>query len=209
MSNASIAAALLKIGAVTVSPFKPYTWASGLKSPIYCDNRKTLGYPTLRNQILSALVDIARTYLDPDTVIAGTATAGIPHGMLLADRLDLPFCYVRSKAKEHGTAKYIEGAQVLNRPVILVEDLVSTGGSSLKAAAHIHDSGGALVHILSIFSYELTLSTQRFSEQGLILHSLTGLTDLMAVLHEQQPDWVEPLRAWRDDPQAWSARMKA
>jgi orotate phosphoribosyltransferase len=209
MSNASIAAALLDIGAVTVSPYEPYTWASGLKSPIYCDNRKTLGYPVLRNQILSAFLDIARTYLEADTVIAGTATAGIPHGMLLAYRLDLPFCYVRSKAKEHGTATYIEGAQVLDRSVILVEDLVSTGGSSIQAAAHIHDSGGALVHILSIFSYELPLSTQRFSEKGLTIHSLTGLTDLMAVLHERHPDWVEPLRAWREDPQAWSARMTA
>ncbi|MCT4782775.1 MULTISPECIES: orotate phosphoribosyltransferase [Exiguobacterium] len=203
-----IAEALLTIEAVTLSPENPYTWSSGLKSPIYCDNRLTLSYPEVRNLIVDALVEAIRP-LDVD-VIAGTATAGIPHATLVADRLGLPLVYVRSSAKGHGKGNLIEGRFERGARVVVIEDLLSTGESSIKAAQAVEKAGGKVVKIQAIFSYSLNRLTTNLLDSGLTAYALTTLSDLLDVAVNQQlirEDEAASLHDWRTDPTSWSERV--
>lgn len=203
-----IAEALLQIEAVTLSPEHPYTWSSGMKSPIYCDNRLTLSYPDVRELIINALVDAVRP-LGAD-VIAGTATAGIPHATLLADRLGLPLVYVRSSAKGHGKGNQIEGRFVPGARVVVIEDLLSTGSSSIEAAKAIQEAGGEVISIQAIFSYSLNRLTTNLLEADMSAQALTTLGELLEVAFEtgviSEQD-AASLQEWRENPQAWSERV--
>lgn len=203
-----IAEALLKIEAVTLSPDNPYTWSSGLKSPIYCDNRLTLSYPEVRNLIVDAIVEEIRL-LDVD-VIAGTATAGIPHATLVADRLGLPLVYVRSSAKGHGKGNQIEGRFEPGARVVVIEDLLSTGESSIKAARAVEKAGGEVVKIQAIFSYSLSRLAINLLESGFSAHALTTLSDLLDVAVKKRiisKEEAASLHDWRTDPTGWNERV--
>ena len=205
-----IAEALLKIEAVTLSPNEPYTWSSGLKSPIYCDNRLTLSYPEVRHLIVEALVDAVRP-LDAD-VIAGTATAGIPHATLLADRLGLPLIYVRSSAKGHGKGNRIEGRFDPGARVVVIEDLLSTGLSSLEAAQAVQQAGGDVIQIQAIFSYNLAKLAINNLEYGTITKALTTFEELVQVAREQRVITREEavsLKKWQADPYHWSLHVSS
>ncbi len=181
-----IAEFLLSVGAVRLSPDEPFTWASGIKSPIYCDNRMIYSHPDARDFIVDALVSRVRALHVPPDVIAGTATAAIGWAALVADRMKLPFIYVRSQAKEHGTKKRIEGDLKPDRHVVVVEDLISTGGSSMSTVEAVRDEGQASVSdIVSIFSYEFLSAVEKAQEQRVMLHPLTSITMLLSVAIQQ------------------------
>lgn len=200
-----IAEALLQIEAVTLSPTEPYTWSSGLKSPIYCDNRLTLSFPNVRQVIVDGLVNsVNPTEVD---VIAGTATAGIPHGALLADRLGLPFIYVRSSAKGHGKGNQIEGKLEAGARVLVIEDLLSTGMSSIDAAKAIRQAGGEVTGIQAIFSYGLPVLQKNLADANLSATSLTTFSELIEVAENTgvlNRSELDSLRDWQEDPRAWS-----
>ncbi|WP_455331061.1 orotate phosphoribosyltransferase [Exiguobacterium profundum] len=200
-----IAEALLQIEAVTLSPTEPYTWSSGLKSPIYCDNRLTLSFPNVRQVIVDGLVkSVNPTDVD---VIAGTATAGIPHGALLADRLGLPFIYVRSSAKGHGKGNQIEGKLETGARVLVIEDLLSTGMSSIDAAQAIREAGGEVTGIQAIFSYGLPVLEKNLADANLTATSLTTFSELIEVAENTgvlNRSELDSLRDWQEDPRAWS-----
>lgn len=200
-----IAEALLQIEAVTLSPTEPYTWSSGLKSPIYCDNRLTLSFPNVRQVIVDGLVkSVNPTEVD---VIAGTATAGIPHGALLADRLGLPFIYVRSSAKGHGKGNQIEGKLEAGARVLVIEDLLSTGMSSIDAAQAIREAGGEVTGIQAIFSYGLPVLENNLADANLSATSLTTFSELIEVAKNTgvlNRSELDSLRDWQEDPRAWS-----
>ncbi|ACQ71773.1 MULTISPECIES: orotate phosphoribosyltransferase [Exiguobacterium] len=200
-----IAEALLQIEAVTLSPTEPYTWSSGLKSPIYCDNRLTLSFPNVRQVIVDGLVkSVNPTEVD---VIAGTATAGIPHGALLADRLGLPFIYVRSSAKGHGKGNQIEGKLEAGARVLVIEDLLSTGMSSIDAAQAIREAGGEVTRIQAIFSYGLPVLEKNLADANLSATSLTTFSELIEVAENTgvlNRSELDSLRDWQEDPRAWS-----
>jgi orotate phosphoribosyltransferase len=202
-----IAGDLLEIGAVTFASAAPFIWASGLLSPIYCDNRMTMGYPDVRRRIRDAFVDrIRREELRPD-LIAGTATAGIPHAAWLAESLDLPMIYVRSKSKGHGKESAIEGPVKEGQRVVVVEDLVSTGGSSVGVVRALSSEKLGVVAVLAIFSYQLQESEQAFSEIGVPLFTLTNfghLLDVAASAGKLDDRGAESLAAWRTDPWQWT-----
>lgn len=202
-----IAGDLLEIGAVTLSSAAPFIWASGLLSPIYCDNRMTMGYPDVRRRIRDAFVDrIRMEKLRPD-LIAGTATAGIPHAAWLAESLDLPMIYVRSKRKSHGKGSAIEGPVKEGQRVVVVEDLVSTGGSSIGVVRALRSEKLEVVAVLAIFSYELQESEQAFSEIGVPLFTLTNFRHLLDVAASEgklDVRGAESLAAWRRDPWQWT-----
>ncbi|WP_214710575.1 MULTISPECIES: orotate phosphoribosyltransferase [unclassified Exiguobacterium] len=203
-----IAEALLQIEAVTLSPENPYTWSSGMKSPIYCDNRLTLSYPDVRNLIIDALVEAIRP-LNAD-VIAGTATAGIPHATLVADRLGLPLVYVRSSAKGHGKGNQIEGRFEPGARVVVIEDLLSTGSSSIEAAKAIQKAGGEVIKIQAIFSYSLSRLHINLLDSGFTAHALITLLDVLEVAVKKRiisKEEAATLRDWRNDPTGWSARV--
>ncbi|MGE9214736.1 orotate phosphoribosyltransferase [Exiguobacterium aurantiacum] len=203
-----IAEALLQIEAVTLSPENPYTWSSGMKSPIYCDNRLTLSYPDVRNLIIDALVEAIRP-LNAD-VIAGTATAGIPHATLVADRLGLPLVYVRSSAKGHGKGNQIEGRFEPSARVVVIEDLLSTGSSSIEAAKAIQKAGGEVIKIQAIFSYSLSRLHINLLDSGFTAHALITLLDVLEVAVKKRiisKEEAATLRDWRNDPTGWSARV--
>lgn len=200
-----IAEALLQIEAVTLSPTEPYTWSSGLKSPIYCDNRLTLSFPNVRQVIVDGLVkSVNPTEVD---VIAGTATAGIPHGALLADRLGLPFIYVRSSAKGHGKGNQIEGKLEAGARVLVIEDLLSTGMSSIDASLAIREAGGHVTGIQAIFSYGLPVLEKNLADANLSATSLTTFSELIEVAESTgvlNRSELDSLRDWQEDPRAWS-----
>ncbi|MEZ4698902.1 MAG: orotate phosphoribosyltransferase [Rhodothermales bacterium] len=203
-----IAGALLSIGAVALSPDAPFTWASGLRSPIYCDNRLTMAYPAIRRQIAEGFRDlIAEHGLAPE-VIAGTATAGIPHAAWLADTLGVPMVYVRSKPKEHGRQNQIEGLLEPGRAVVVIEDLISTGGSSMAAVQALREAGARVLAVLGIFSYGFPEAKTLFAEAGIPAHTLTTFAALMDVAAEEgriPAASKSVLDTWRRDPKAWSA----
>ncbi|MFT5144543.1 MAG: orotate phosphoribosyltransferase [Rhodothermales bacterium] len=207
---AELASRLLEIGAVVLRPNDPFTWASGMRSPVYCDNRMTLGYPALRAGIAAAFVELSGGYA-PDRV-AGTATAGIPHAAWLADRLDLPMCYVRSSAKAHGRGNQIEGPLLEGDRVVLVEDLVSTGMSSLAAVRALEEAGATVEAVVAIFSYGIPRATRAFEEAGIRLHTITTFPDLLRAASGAgglSAADVESLSEWHADPEAWSeARVR-
>lgn len=200
-----IAKKLLQIKAIKLSPQKPFTWASGIYSPIYCDNRIALSFPEVRNFIIDAFVQKSKSYKQA-TVIAGVATAGIPHGALLADRLGLPFVYVRSKAKAHGRQNLIEGQLKESAKVLVVEDLISTGGSSLQAVNALRASGSEVLGTLAIFTYGLQQAVDAFLKAKCPLSTLTNYEILLEQALEDEyisKDELLLLKKWREAPEAW------
>ncbi len=203
----TIARSLLDIGAVKLRPSDPFTWSSGLRAPIYCDNRLTLSYPRIRRVIRDGFAaHLSEESLLPAT-IAGTATAGIPHAAWLADAVDEPMAYVRDSAKGHGTGARIEGVVERGDTVVLVEDLISTGGSALDAVSALRDAGVTVPTVLAIFSYQLDTAAAAFREAEVERFVLTDFPTLIAVAHDQDrlsDDDLRTLKAWRTDPAAWS-----
>lgn len=203
-----IAELLLDIGAVKLSVDQPFTWTSGIKSPIYCDNRMMYGHPQARKFVVDAFVDrIKALQVEPD-VIAGTATAAIGWAALVADRLDLPFVYVRSQAKEHGAKKRIEGDLSPDKDIVLIEDLLSTGGSAISSVQALREEGqGRVQDVLAIFTYELASSTEQAMEQNVKLQPLSSFTTLLevAVEHGQlEKDDISRVAEFIKDPKGWS-----
>ena len=203
---AEVAADLLKIGAIKLSPNQPFTWASGWKSPIYCDNRLSLSYPDVRSKIKTALgLAISNSFNGID-VIAGVATAGIPQGVLAAEELGLPFIYVRSKSKGHGLQNMIEGKIEEGQRVLLVEDLVSTGGSSLAAADALKEAGADVAGVVAIFTYGFQVSVDNFKAKGVDLIVLSDYHHLLDHAQDErmfENEVLKTLKEWREDPGNW------
>ncbi len=201
-----IAEMLLKIQAIKLSTKRPFTWSSGWKSPIYCDNRLSLSYPDIRTAIKNGLVAAIRENFFTADAIAGVATAGIAHGALVADALGLPFLYVRPKPKEHGMGNLIEGRVVKEQKVVVVEDLVSTGGSSLRAVEALRESGFNVLGMVSVFNYGFDLASRNFYEADVSLISLSDYGHMLSqALTERYigEDELVSLKAWRVDPAGW------
>ncbi len=201
-----VASYLLDIKAIKLEPTHPFTWASGWKSPIYCDNRKTLSYPEVRSYIKEQFAALIREKYPQAEVIAGVATGAIAHGMLVAQELGLPFIYVRAKPKDHGLENLIEGDMKAGQKVVIIEDLISTGLSSLKAADAITNFGGDVLGMLAIFTYNFPLARKNFAEAGLELTALSRyqvLIDLALQSGEVKPEEVEKLNKWREQPESW------
>ncbi|MCS6930227.1 MAG: orotate phosphoribosyltransferase [Saprospiraceae bacterium] len=205
--SAEVARRLLEIRAVQLRPNDPFTWASGLLSPIYCDNRIALSYPAVRTLIKHALRERAQAFA-PFEAIVGVATAGIAPGVLLADLLELPFAYVRSSAKEHGLRNRIEGFLLPQQRVLVVEDLISTGGSSLSAVEALREAGCVVVGVLAIFQYGLEKATAAFEAQNV---PFATLTDYPTLLREAlNTGYIDEqghlmLEHWRQNPEGWGA----
>ena len=183
--NATINQYLLKIGAVKLSPNDPFTWASGKKSPIYCDNRLTLSYPEVRRLICQSFVNKIKENFKDVEVIAGVATGGIAHGALVAEALGLPMIYVRDKPKGHGRMNLIEGHLEAGKRVVVIEDLISTGGSSLKAVDGIRESGGNVLGLLAIFTYGFEAAIKAFEAANCPFDTLTNFKSLLEELKAQ------------------------
>ncbi len=206
ISEKQVAEKLLQVQAVKLSPAQPFTWASGWKSPIYCDNRKVLSFPYIRDFIKSELSNVVFETFPDAAVIAGVATAGIPHGALVADQLKLPFIYVRSKPKEHGMGNMIEGVLQPGQPVVVVEDLISTGKSSLEAVQAIRAAGGEVIGMVSIFNYGFDVAVKAFETAGVPFKSLSNYSALIELAVEKgQVTEAElgTLQAWRAAPEVW------
>jgi len=202
---------LLEIKAIKLSPAQPFTWASGLKSPIYCDNRKTLSYPQVRAFIRDGLAQIVKEQYPDVEVIAGVATGAIAQGALVAEALGLPFVYVRSEEKKHGLTNIVEGVVESGQKVVVIEDLVSTGQSSLKAANALKDMGCNVLGMVAIFTYNLPIAQQRFEEAQLNLFTLTDYSVLVKKAAEDgyiQQTEIETLNRWSKDPAAWAEQFK-
>jgi orotate phosphoribosyltransferase len=201
-----VARMLLEIHAVQFNLQKPFKWTSGWHSPIYCDNRLTLSYPKIRTFIKDSFVNLAKQHFADAECIAGVATAGIPQGALLAEALDLPFVYVRAKPKEHGKENLIEGRVEAGKRVLIVEDVVSTGKSTLQAAQALSEAELEISGVLAIFTYGFDFVMQQFENQHLLLHTLTDYTQLLVEVFKQQDldeKTMASLHAWRKDPQNW------
>ncbi len=201
-----VANLLLKIHAIKLNTQKPFQWASGWKSPIYCDNRLSLSYPDIRKEIKEGLVEAIRTHFPSVEAIAGVATAGIAQGALVAEALELPFAYVRPKPKEHGMENLIEGRIEKGKKTVVVEDLISTGGSSLKAVQALRTAGIEVLGMVSIFTYGFTLAEQNFAQENVSLVSLSDYQHLIACAVEQHDvteNDIKSLQAWRTDPSVW------
>lgn len=201
-----IAEMLLKIQAIKLNTDRPFTWSSGWKSPIYCDNRLSLSYPDVRQAIKIGMVDAIRENFFTAESIAGVATAGIAQGALVADALGLPFLYVRPKPKEHGMENLIEGKIVKNQKVVVIEDLVSTGGSSLKTVKALREAGFKVLGMVSIFNYGFDIATNNFYEADVSLISLSDYGHLLTqALREKyvNESQIISLKSWRVDPANW------
>lgn len=202
----NLAAQLLSIKAIQIQPQAPFTWASGLKSPIYCDNRKLLSYPDIRNSVKEGFVSLFKEYFPQADCIAGVATAGIPHGAILADALGLPFIYVRSKPKEHGLTNTIEGDLKHGERVLVVEDTISTGGSSLKAVEDLRAAGAEVVGMIAIYKYGFENAKKRFEDAGITLKTLTSYDFLLHAAIEANyisKDELGILNTWHKNPTEW------
>lgn len=202
----NVASMLLEVKAVRLNPDRPFKWASGWNSPIYCDNRITLSYPKVRTAIKNGLASAVQAYWNDVEIIAGVATAGIPQGALVADWLELPFCYVRPEPKKHGMGNQIEGHIKLGQKVVLVEDLVSTGGSSLKAVDALREAGANVLGMVSIFTYGFDISRQNFAEKDLKFYSLSDYDTLIEEAVKQQyisESQLITLHEWRNNPAEW------
>ncbi len=206
---AEIALELLQIKAIQLNPNKPFTWASGWQSPIYCDNRKTLSFPAVRTKIKAALAHLIEKKFPEVKLIAGVATAGIAHGALVADHMGLPFVYVRSKPKGHGLTNQIEGQLVGKEVTVVVEDLVSTGMSSLAAVEALREAGCNVLGLTAIFTYGFQKSVDAFDSESCPFFTLSNYETLieMAVKHnfvsERQ---LDALNLWRQHPEEWGVR---
>jgi len=196
----------MQIKALQLNLQNPYTWASGWHSPVYCDNRKVLSYPYVRDFVKSELANMVLEHFPDAQVIAGVATAGIAHGVMAADLLKLPFIYVRSKPKEHGMGNQIEGVLEKGQKAVIVEDLVSTGKSSLQVADVIREQGGEVMGMCALFTYGFPVADEAFARAGVPLYTISNYNALMEVAEEQKlvlPEQKEILQRWRIDPANW------
>nr|WP_221844278.1 orotate phosphoribosyltransferase [Bacillus sp. S/N-304-OC-R1]MBY0120759.1 orotate phosphoribosyltransferase [Bacillus sp. S/N-304-OC-R1] len=201
-----LAESLLDIKAVALKPNDPFTWSSGLRAPIYCDNRLTLSYPSVRKDIANGLKDIILEKFPTVELIAGTATAGIPHAAWVSDLLNLPMSYVRSKPKGHGQGNQIEGKAEPGQKVVVVEDLISTGGSVITAVEALRNASCEVLGVVAIFSYQLQKGKELLDNAGIIAYTLTDFETLSEVAKEKgyiQEDDMEKLSEWRKDPVEW------
>lgn len=202
----AVAEKLLQVAAVKLSPENPFTWASGWKSPIYCDNRKVLSFPFVRDYIKSELCNVVFEQFPAAEVLAGVATAGIPWGMMAADQLKLPYIYVRPKPKEHGLGNQIEGYYTPGQRVLVIEDLISTGKSSLQVVDVLRNAGVEVVGMVSIFTYGFEKADKAFAEAGVTYRSLTNYTQLIGLALEKgliSAETEQLLLQWRRDPAGW------
>lgn len=208
MSNVQnqVAEKLLSIQAVKLQPSNPFTWASGWKSPIYCDNRKTLAYPEIRTLIKEELANIIREKYNDADVVAGVATGAIAQGALVADLLGKPFVYVRSAAKDHGMGNLIEGELKAGQKVVVVEDLISTGGSSLKAVNALREAGAEVMGMVAIFTYGFPLAAEQFAGAKVNLTTLSNYEAVLQHLLEKKvigESELATLKEWRKSPDTW------
>jgi orotate phosphoribosyltransferase len=202
-----IAEKLLEINAVALNPQEPFTWTSGLRSPIYCDNRLTLSFPAVRREIAAGLQKLILENFSEAEVIAGTATAGIPHAAWVSELMNLPMCYVRSKAKGHGKGNQIEGKVVSGQKVVVVEDLISTGGSVITAVQALREAGCEVLGVVSIFTYGLEKGRELLQENGINNISLTDfstLIDVAILKGNVTAEDQKSLLSWSKDPTTWS-----
>lgn len=204
----NVASMLLEVKAVRLSPDQPFKWASGWNSPIYCDNRITLSYPKVRTAIKNGLASAVQAYFGDVDIIAGVATAGIAQGALVADWLELPFCYVRPEPKKHGMGNQIEGANIKpGQKVVLIEDLVSTGGSSLKAVEALREAGANVLGMVAIFTYGFEIARNNFADKGLSFYTLSDYETLIGEAVKKNyitESQMITLQEWRANPAEWN-----
>jgi len=204
-----IAKSLLDIKAVALQPNDPFTWTSGIKSPIYCDNRLTMTYPEIREKVAEGFVTLIKELFPDAEVVAGTSTAGIPHAAWVAQKLNLPMAYIRDKAKGHGKQNQIEGRILPGQKVVVIEDLISTGGSSLKAALAVREAEAEPLAVLAIFTYQFQSAVDAFAEAGIPLHTISNYSALVEQAVElgaiAESD-VAALKAWKENPSAYAVK---
>lgn len=199
---------LLNIEAVTLSPENPYTWSSGMKSPIYCDNRLIIAYPEIRKQVAGELSVLIEKHYPGADLIAGTATAGIPHAAFVADLMELPMCYVRSSAKAHGKTNQIEGLTNKSKKAVVVEDLISTGKSSIQSVLALREAGIEVLGVVAIFSYGLQKADVELGELGISFQTVTNFSTLIEEAQESgkiNEQGLSLLKEWQQDPEHWGA----
>jgi orotate phosphoribosyltransferase len=200
---------LLQIKAIRLNVQNPFTWASGWKSPVYCDNRKLLSYPEVRDFVKIHLTALVKEQFPEANCIAGVATAGIPHGALVADALSLPFVYVRDKPKGHGMQNIIEGVLPENARVVVIEDVISTGSSSLKAVDGLRAAGADIEGMCAIYTYGFDVAVEAFHQKNVALKTLTNYETLLATAVEQDyiaAEQLNTLKEWREKPAEWSPK---
>ncbi|PWK12857.1 orotate phosphoribosyltransferase [Tumebacillus permanentifrigoris] len=198
-----IAKALLDIQAVALKPHDPFIWASGMRSPIYCDNRLTISYPEIRDMIADGFVELIREHYGDVDVIAGAATGGVPHAAWVAQKLGKPMIYVRSSAKKHGKGNMIEGVLHEGQTVVVIEDLISTGGSVLNVVEGVRDAGGQVAGVAAIFSYEFQKATDNFRAAACKFATLSTYSQLLPIAVQENyvsADDLELLSKWKDAP---------
>ncbi len=203
-----IASKLMEIGAIKLNHQKPFTWSSGWKSPIYCDNRLSLSYPDVRSYIKRCLAQAIRENFMKADAVVGVATAGVPQGALVADELQLPFAYVRPKPKDHGMENLIEGKIEKGQTAVIVEDLISTGGSSLKAATALRDAGVKVIGMVAIFTYGFDTAINNFEKEGVDLVCLSDFNHLLQEALRKKfitEDQLVHVKSWRIDPANWKS----
>ncbi|WP_316568459.1 orotate phosphoribosyltransferase [Neobacillus sp. YIM B06451] len=204
--NKTIAAQLLEINAVTLRPNEPFTWTSGIKSPIYCDNRLTLSYPAIRKAIAEGLISLIHMHFPDVEVIAGTATAGIPHAAWVSADMELPMCYVRSSAKGHGKGNQIEGKVDKGQKAVIIEDLISTGGSVITAARALEEAGAEVLGVAAIFTYGLEKGKKELADAGLAAYTITDFPELAKIAADEgyiKEDELGLLMEWYKNPSEW------
>jgi orotate phosphoribosyltransferase len=201
-----IAEKLLQCKAIKLQPSEPFTWASGWKSPIYCDNRKTLAFPKIRSYIKNAFCEIIKSNFQEFDVIAGVATGAIAQGALVAESLSKPFCYIRSAPKDHGLTNLIEGDLQPGQKVVVIEDLISTGGSSLKAVDAVRNVGAEVIGMVAIFTYGFSTAIENFAKSNVSLITLSNYNALIELALETgyiKQEQIDVLRKWREAPDKW------
>ena len=209
--NRKVAGLLLQSKAIILEPAKPFTWASGWQSPIYCDNRVTLSYPEIRNYIKEAFTRVIEDAFPSPDLVAGVATGAIAQGVLVAEAMNLPFVYVRPSAKGHGRKNLIEGRLLPGQKVVVVEDLISTGGSSLKAVEALRQAGAEVTGMVAIFSYGFLLAEDNFRDAKVALRTLTDYHTLIETALESgaiQAEQVALLQQWRKNPSQWKSEPR-
>lgn len=206
-----VAQSLLEIKAVTMSPEEPYTWASGLRSPIYCDNRLTISYPEVRKNITLSLVELIKQKFPEVEAIVGTATAGIPQACWIADEMNLPMAYVRASSKEHGKTNQVEGVIKPGSKVVVIEDLISTGGSSILACDVLKENGLEVLGVAAIFTYEMSKAEVNFNNANISYATLSGFSTLVQEaikLNYISEHSLDSILLWSKDPQAYSDQIE-
>ncbi len=197
---------LLNKEIIFLKPNDPFTWASGIKSPIYCDNRLTLGYPEMRTYIAESMVEMIKEHYPECEVVMGTSTAGIPHGTLVADKLGLPGGYVRGGAKKHGRNQQVEGAAVAGKKVVVVEDLISTGGSSVEVIDILKEAGADVLGVVAIFSYKMAKADAAFAERNTTFHLITDIDQLLVEAQKTEyltADEANEVKLFLEAPSEW------